>query len=201
MRNDGGMPVLVPEGTPYTHLVDDLANATSLQRFDFARAARIAPKALGGLNIEGLGATRSGGLLIGFRSPVPQGLALVVPLTNPAAVVHGARALLDEPILLDLGGLGIRSLDYRAVSNDYLIVAGGAGDGGTFRLYRWPGPPQTRVDVVPGVDFTDLQPETLVIYAAPHAGVQALSDDGARLQAGIYCKDAPVARQGFRSTS
>ena len=42
-------------------------------------------------------------------------------------------------MLLDLGGLGVRSLEWDEAGRWYLIVAGSADDGGVFRLYTWSG--------------------------------------------------------------
>ena len=49
-------------------------------------------------------------MFIGFRNPVPQGKALVVPLLNPREVVHGQRAQPGESVLLDLAGRGTASV-------------------------------------------------------------------------------------------
>jgi hypothetical protein len=73
----------------YTNLLRDLVTAKKLDALKLADAATLKPEDVGGLNIEGLAATPEGYLLIGFRNPVPDGLALVVPLENPRALSKG----------------------------------------------------------------------------------------------------------------
>ena len=80
-------PGVTPAGTPYRDLLDDLAAAQTLVGLRLGDAAQLAPEAPGGLNIEGLAAMPDGSLLIGFRNPVPNGRALLVPLLNPAELV------------------------------------------------------------------------------------------------------------------
>src|SRR5436190_1450267 len=81
-----------------------------LNQFKLGDAAKKAPKEEGGLNIESLCAVGET-LYIGFRNPIPNGKALIVPLVNPSAVVdEGKPAQLGKPILIDLGGLGLRDM-------------------------------------------------------------------------------------------
>ena len=115
-------PPVKAVGAPYEYLLEDLLAAPQLKDYELEEAAKLAPEAEGGLNIEGLAATPAGGLLIGFRNPIRHGKALIVPLNNPASVVEGARAELGDPIELDLEGRGIRSLEL--VGTTYLVVAG-----------------------------------------------------------------------------
>lgn len=84
----GAQPGVTPAGTPYRGLLEDLAAAPTLAGLRLGDAARLAPEAPGGLNIEGLAAMPDGSLLVGFRSPVPNGRALLVPLLNPSERVH-----------------------------------------------------------------------------------------------------------------
>ena len=98
-----------------------------------------------GLNIEGLTVRKdAGALLLGLRSPLVQGRALLIPLTNPVAALGlGGSApqpvALSTPVLLDLGGLGFRSIEWDEAGRRYLIAAGSADDGSDFRLYTWSG--------------------------------------------------------------
>jgi hypothetical protein len=152
------------------------------------------------LNIEGLTATPTGGLLVGFRNPIPGGKALIVPIENPLDVVMGkAKAKLGAPILLPLGGLGIRSFEYAAARNEFLIVAGPDGVVGPFRLYRWSGSPTDAPVEVPDVSFTGLQPEALIVYPDDPKTIEVLSDDGTRVLNGVPCKDLSSDKQVFRS--
>lgn len=184
-------------GRPYSRLIEDLAADPRYAAFNLAKAATLPAKAKGGLNIEGLAATPSGSLLIGFRNPTPGGKALLVPLRNPGAVLAGEAAMLGDPVLLDLGGLGVRSMEM--VRGRLLIVAG-AAEGGQEKdpeLYRWSGQfesPAERLRSLKrkGEAFT---PEALF---ADGDTLVLLSDDGGRTIEGKACEDLPEDRQSFR---
>jgi hypothetical protein len=189
---------LSPAGKPYTNLLHDLTTAEALKPFDLAGAAQRLPEAPGGLNIEGLAATPEGHLLIGFRNPVPNGRALLVPLLNPDEIMAGKPASLGKPVLLDLGGLAIR--DITLWRGEYLIVAGSYDGRGASKLFRGSGggaPPRP----VPAEALKGLNPEALII--CPDKGlteVQFLSDDSSTQ------KDFPSgpkgpARKRFRSAT
>jgi Protein of unknown function (DUF3616) len=167
------------------------------------QAATQGPKEPGGLNIEGLAATPAGGLLIGFRNPQPQGLALVALLHNPAAVVEqGSAPQWGAPVLLDLGGRGIRSVE--GVGAGYLISAGPAGDGSpkrepAFALYRWSGrelDAPVMVQALPrGYRFEAL------FWVDERQELMLLSDDGTEAVGGRACKDrkVPAPDKSFRA--
>lgn len=192
----GSPPSLKPFGQPYTALLNDLATAPALAAYKLAEAAALPPKAEGGLNIEGLSATPDGRLLIGFRSPVPNGRALLVLLENPGEVVEGKPANIGRAIELDLAGRGIRSIDL--IGSSYLIVAGPNGESGHFGLFRWSGKTGEAAVAMPEVDLKGLQPE--VVFEIPHTSkVQILSDDGTVKKDGIACKDRESAGRSFRS--
>lgn len=172
---------------------NQLLDAPSLRAFNLRAAAELAPKAPGGLNIEGLTAMPDGRLLIGLRNPVPQGLALLVPLQNPAEVMAGKPALFGTPIRLDLGGLGVRSLTWR--DNRYLIIAGHYDSGATSRLFLWDGAgnPQAM-----SPDLSDLNPEGFFSRRQRQA-FMLLSDDGSRMIGGKECKSLKdAAAKQFR---
>lgn len=188
------VPTLHPHGQPYTGLLDDMIKARTLRDLKLADAARRLPEEPGGLNIEGLAAGKAGGLLIGFRNPLIEGKAPVVPLKNPAEVVQGDRARFDTPILLDLAGRGIRSID--RVGDHYLIVAGPVADAGTFALFRWSGSARD----APALQYelpSGFSPEALVPVAGSK-DVDLLSDDGST-QAAVACGSATKAKQMFRT--
>jgi len=124
---------LTPIGRPYTLLLDDFFREPRLSRFHLILASMLAPKEHGALNIEGLTSTPEGHLLIGFRNPIPQGKALLVPLLNPAELIQGKSAKFGDPLLLDLGGYGIRSMG--GEQNNYLIIAGSYNSDGESRAY------------------------------------------------------------------
>jgi len=132
----------------------------------------------GGLNVESL-CSMGDTLLLGLRGPVQPAGAILVPLTNPRAVIaDGAAAQFDTPFTLDLGGRGLR--DMVAWSGQYLIVGGDSKDRGLpSALYLWAGdrkePPQKLHE------FEDFNPEALVVHGeGPKSVVRVLSDDGSR---------------------
>ncbi|NLF38209.1 DUF3616 domain-containing protein [bacterium] len=194
-----GQVGIVTEGNAYTALLSDLLASTNLAGLGLAEAAQpslsksksLAPKA-GGLNIEGLTVMpASSNLLIGFRNPVPHGRALLVPLLNPDDVIdRGAQARFGSPILLDLGGRGIRSIEYCPWRGDYLIAAGPVDEEEDFALYAWPGG-QVRTAVrLPETVFIrgikDFAPEALALDESTRR-VFIATDDGSR--------DIPVASE------
>jgi hypothetical protein len=196
-----GLTVTVePVGRPYTTLIEDLAADPRYGRFDLEAAARLPAKARGGLNIEGLAATPNGALLIGFRNPLPEEKALLAPLTNPNAVMAGEKARFGDPVLLDLGGLGIRSLEM--VNGSLLIVAGPAegrkGSASPSALYRWSGQfesPAVRLRSFPPVGGKLFNPEALVIDGN---SLVVLSDDGKLEGLDAACGKRPKESDGFR---
>ncbi len=184
-------------GRPYKDLLQDLIAAPALRPFNLEAASRLPPKARGGLNIEGLCATLDNQLLIGFRSPVPNGSALLVPLTNPKEMLAGQRAQFGPPVQLDLQGRGIRDMAYSG--GQYLIVASAPEGGGKSRLYRWAGG-EAKPKHLKDVDLKGLNPEAIVVY--PDQGlqeVQLLSDDSRHRLAGVPCEDLRPAQRRFRA--
>ncbi|HUQ01832.1 MAG TPA: DUF3616 domain-containing protein [Kofleriaceae bacterium] len=179
----------------YDGLLDDLIADERYARFELAAASELAPKLPGGLNIEGLTATVDGRLFIGFRNPIPRGRALVAPLLNAGELVGGggAKARFGDPMLLDLGGQGIRSLSWWR--GTYLIVAGDFASGGTSNLYQWDGEgAPRRIDV----DLGGLNPEGF-FSPEDRAEIMLLSDDGSVLVDGVECKALEdAARRSFR---
>lgn len=176
-------------GAAYSGLLEDLVASPSLARFDLAAAAEKAPKEPGGLNIEGMTARPEGGVLIGFRNPVPGGRALVVPLLNPEDIVlHGHRARLGQPMLLDLGGAGVRSLSWWR--GRYLIIAGAIttsmNGSSPSRLYSWDGH-STTPRPVKDADLYGLNPEAFV-SPEDKEQILLLSDDGTVAIDGVPCK-------------
>ncbi len=145
----------------YDHLRDDLvawdvANGHGLGADFLGFAAGTQPGVLPiiatGFNIEGLTIAPDGSSgWIGFRAPLIDGLALIVPVETLDALVTGGiaggsldpgSAVFGAPLFLDLGGRAIRSIE-RNEAGQYLILAGPVGSEGAapndFRLYRWSG--------------------------------------------------------------
>ena len=181
-------------GTPYRTLLDDLLEAPQLAQLGLREAAERAPKA-GGLNIEGM--TRRAderSVLIGFRSPRPQHKALLLPLLNPLEMVAGQRAQIGEPQLVDLGGLGVRSLSLWR--DRYLIMAGAMDDEAASRLFLWDG--ASRVQLVADRELAGFNPEAFVSHDDSDR-VLLLSDDGSREIDGQRCKKLKdAAHKQFR---
>lgn len=181
-------------GTPYTLLLDDLLSEPKLEPFRLEDAAKGAAGTETGLNIEGMTARVEGGVWIGFRSPAPGGKALAVPLLNPERVVRGARAEFGAPILLPLGGLGIRGLS--TWGDRYLVIGGPASEGGTAHLFAWDG--RQSVGTIEGVDLSDLNPEGLLASPTTREAL-VLSDDGRKRVEGTSCKKLKEpGKQRFR---
>jgi len=167
-------------GKVYTQLIDDLLKDSVLAPFDLAKAATLAPKDEGGLNIESLAAD-GGKLWIGFRNPKSKAKdALLIPLLNPTDIIKGGvRAKLGDPLLLKLGGLGVR--DMVAWNDGFLIIAGDFVDrfqpgAKPSRVFSWK-PGTDPKDI--GVDFDDLNPEAILTMGdGDNARILILSDDG-----------------------
>lgn len=180
----------VPIGRAYEGLLADLLAEPRLTPFELAAAAALAPKAPGGLNIEGMTERREGGVWLGFRNPIPGGRALLVPLLNPEELVQpreeGAQAGLarfGDPTTLELAGLGVRALAFWR--GRYLIAAGSFDGGQASRLFRWngSGAPQA----IEGPQLQAYNPEAFFAHETQER-VMLLSDDGSRLIGGKPCK-------------
>lgn len=192
---------LKPVGTPFFDFVQVLDNSEGLKDYHLGDAAKTAPKSEGGLNIEGLASTPAGELLIGFRNPIPNAKALLVPLKNPKEVIEGdKKPILGKPILLDLAGLGIRSIDYSPIKNTYFIIAGSYDSNDNFQFYQWSGNASDAPILINGVSFNGLNPEELIVYPEEKTRIQILSDDGAEKLNGQACKDLKNPQdKSFRS--
>ena len=185
---------------PYKRLIPDLIGDPRFAPLATASALQKPREDPGGFNIEGLAATLDGHLLIGFRNPLPEGKAWLVPLKNPAEVIGKAAApVFGDPVALDLGGRGIRSIEF--VESRYVIVAGpfdnGKRSGKGFALYTWSGKGTDSVKRVKKVDFGTMHPEAIFAADGKNA-IYLLSDDGNDL-----CKNAnvPLRKKSFRGVA
>src|SRR4028119_322366 len=193
---NSGQPILEKVGNSYTQLVfKDMLQDERLKKYELKKAEKLAPKEEGGLNIEGLTAAPNGDLLIAFRNPIPKGKALVLPLTNSLDLIQKhereVKAILGEPIELDLGGLGIRSIEYWQVYQVYLIIAGAYDGSDEFALYWWSGNCQDTPEKVEAINLpSDFRPEAVLFYPNRKNQFQLLSDDGAIIRVdGKECKE------------
>lgn len=189
-------PILEQVGNSYTQLVfKDMLQNKQLKKYELEKAEELAPKEEGGLNIEGLTATPNGELLIGFRNPIPRSKALILPLTNPLDLIqkneNEVRAIFGELIELDLGGLGIRSIEYWQVYKVYFIIAGAYDGNDEFALYWWSGNCQEPPEKIEAINLpSDFRPESVLFYPNRKNQLQILSDDGAIVRAdGKECKE------------
>lgn len=100
----------------------------------------------GGLNIEALEMTPNGQhLLIGFRSPLLAGHALLARIETPDTTFAAGATLpiSSQLISLNLGGHGLRALSWIPELNGYLLISGPvAKEQVQFRLWFWSGLPE-----------------------------------------------------------
>jgi hypothetical protein len=115
-------------------------------------------------------------------------------------VMSGEKAVFGDPVLLDLGGLGVRSLE--RVNGNLLIVAGPAegskGKSSPSALYRWSGQfesPAVKLRSFDAVSGGAFNAEALLVDGD---SLVVLSDDGNLERDGHACQDLPPAKQGFR---
>jgi hypothetical protein len=180
-------------GHSYTRLFEDMLKDERLNRYPLEAAEKLPPKAKGGLNLEGLAVTPDQALLIGFRNPIPQGKAIILPLTNPRELVKekNAHAIFDDPIELDLNGLGIRSIEFWEGRNRFIIIAGAYDGSDRFSLYQWSGLKDENPELIEVTGSpSDFRPESVLFYPNRDDRFQLLSDDGSVERiAGTPCKD------------
>jgi hypothetical protein len=222
VKAEDGNIIIRPVGLACKDLVHSLLKAKTMQHLGLDKATqfnarklskkerqKLAPKEQG-LNIEGLCASADGTTLyIGFRNPRPPLIknlkfslkALVVPLKNPDAVIESSAApIFDEPMLWDLGGLGIRSMEYSHFHKAYFIIAGSHDESSKSVLYRWSGradePPKFVRDLhMLQKDFT---PEALVVFEKSNR-LLMLSDDGSlpiKVTDDSECMDGQLNKDG-----
>jgi hypothetical protein len=129
------------------------------------------------LNIEGLAWDAAGRrLLLGLRSPLAGGDALVVPLALGAGPLSRDAATVGPAVRVPLGGRGIRSIE-QAPEGGFLIVGGGVTDASAFALFAWSGSGAPRlVRDVP----VDLKPEGVARLGAAGAVRTLLLGDSGR---------------------
>ncbi len=143
-------------------------------------------KSDGGLNIEALEITPDRQhLLVGFRSPLMDGAALVARVDNPSGIFEAEEAprVSADLLKLDLKGHGIRGMAFIASLNGYLVISGPASlVDEAFALWFWNGQPLSppRRVSVPGLKHLERAEgvSSAVIDGVAH--VVIVSDDGKR---------------------
>jgi len=186
-----------PVGIPCKTLIHKLVKTPAVRHLGLDRATRfgastlkkLAPKKEG-LNIEGLCASPDGKIMyIGFRNPRPVNKktgcaeALLIPLNNAKEAIEGPQEpIFGEPILWDLKGCGIRSMEYSHFHKAYFIIAGPHNEESIFALYRWSGKKGIPPSLVQQIDTNkrNFSPEALVTFKNS-ARLLILSDDGSLL--------------------
>jgi hypothetical protein len=100
----------------------------------------------GGLNIEGIAWDPvNSRLLLGLRSPVRAGQALLLPVTlrdvNGAFTADNLDLANSQLIQLSLGGAGIRDIQYDSTLKSFLLISGAPENikRSDFILWRWDG--------------------------------------------------------------
>jgi hypothetical protein len=121
-------------------------------------------------------------------------------------VIESQKARFGQPILLDLGGQGIRGMD--TFENTVLIVGGpandpiknalGHGSVPPHRLYRWSGIGQTKPQPLAMPDLSALFVEGILSLGNQ---LMFVSDDGKMLIGEKQCQDLGEQEQRFRGVA
>jgi hypothetical protein len=112
-------------------------------------------------------------------------------------MIEGQRAKLGDPMELDLGGLGIRSIGFHR--GRYIIIAGAFDETRKAQIFTWTGgqQPASRIE---GMTLNALNPEGLA-FQGDDSDYLILSDDGTTRIDGRDCKDLKDSSQKqFRGT-
>lgn len=172
-------------------------------------AAGVLPEAAdgSGFNIEGITLSPDNAIAyICFRAPISpvnnRTQALIVPLNNLSSLVNGnpaaGPAIFGAPILLDLGGRGIREI-MRNASGQYIIIAGPHDGNDDIRLYAWTGSALDPADLRtadPGALLTEGKIESIINIPDPlleNSVVSLLVDNGSTVfyEDGIAANELP----------
>jgi len=130
-------------------------------------------------------------MYIGFRAPLEptnnRVNALIAPIQNFETWFGSGTTsapTIGSPILLNLGGRGIRDM-YRMSANSYIIIAGDYDDAGAIAsaVYRWNGNANDAPTLAGGFNVSALNPEAILpIYSGATLltnQLQLVSDNGA----------------------
>lgn len=168
-------------------VVDGLKQALTSQHGVLATAAQVKDaKASDGFNLEGLEISPDQKrLLIGFRSPLRDGRALIASVANPTAIFESNETPQIAPLLdeLDLGGNGIRGMCYVAALGAYLVIGGPASrEPAPFDLWCWSGEPGARARRarVPGLRSFEKAEGVCAAVIGGREHILIVSDDGNR---------------------
>lgn len=130
---------------PNTHSVAAVESIGGLKKFLVENVAELRDEGdrkskQGGINIEGLAwDPQKNRLLVGLRSPLVNGRALLVPLEFQSFSIDNLQV--EKSIALDLGGVGIRGVEYDKQANGFKIISGATEVQAQvdFGLWEWNG--------------------------------------------------------------
>ena len=160
----------------------------------------------GGLNIEALEmAQEESALLIGFRSPLLEGRAVIARLENLDAIFSDGEAprLGRSLVQLDLGGHGIRGMAWCSALAGYLVISGPvARDVSQFRLWLWTGNPAepAQAMAVPGLEGLERAEGISTARLDGKTFLILVSDDGDR-KSGRAAQYVLIAPESLRPAS
>jgi hypothetical protein len=168
-------------------VADGLKRALTSGHPALAAAAKVKDvKGAGGLNIEALEFSADHErLLVGFRSPLRDGRALIASIENPRAIFEADEAprVAAELEELDLGGHGIRGMSYVPSLGGFVVIGGPVSGADTqFDLWHWSGErgaPAHRV-TVPGVQGMEHAEGVCPALVGGVERIIVVSDDGNR---------------------
>jgi hypothetical protein len=150
---------------PASRRVSDVESVSGLRGWLTARLPAVASAAGSrpdGFNIEGLAwDRRSKRLLMGLRSPVVDGQAVIVPVDLGTGALASDRMDTSETdvIRLPLENAGIRSMEYDSGRGAFRVIAASGGSS-PFRLWNWTGGTGTSAQVRSDASFAaKLKPE------------------------------------------
>lgn len=135
---------------PQTHQVETVESVAALKPFlaqnvKELRGMETTSYESGGINIEGIAWDPVGKkLLLGLRSPIVDGQAVIVPLRfrDPAGALSAQNLEVDgEVIKLSFAGAGIRSIEYDERARAFRVITGAGPDAEKmdFKLWEWNG--------------------------------------------------------------
>ena len=168
-------------------VVGGLKRALTARHPVLAEAAKLREvKTRGGLNIEALEMTPDQQrLLVGLRSPLNAGRAIIASIDNPTAIFEAGEAprVSTSLVELDLGGHGIRGLAYVPSLGEYLVIGGPVSrEAAQFDLWLWsghPGAPARRV-TIPGLQGLEHAEGVTPAVIGGAQRIVIVSDDGSR---------------------
>lgn len=136
---------------PQTQRIDSVETISALKRFLAENVSELRGMADtkykdGGINVEGIAwDAKNSRLLLGLRSPVVDGNALIIPmkLRDPKDGFSRENLIVEETgtIKLPLTGTGIRSIEYDERRKAFCIITGAAANSekAHFKLWEWDG--------------------------------------------------------------